>query len=135
MDLPEVKADSGIELPEGEKEKIAAAEKASAEEKSAGRPGTDGAGGTGGGRGGMQMPASGSALVADKDSDGDGKLSQDEIGQPWTNFFDRLDSDKDGFVDATEIDAMIQRMKSGGGRPGGGGPGGGGRPGGGGGPG
>lgn len=82
----------------------------------------------------MQMPASGAALVADKDSDGDGKLSKDEIGEPWSRFFDRLDTDADGFVTAADVDSMLKRMQSGGGRPGGGagGPGGGGRPGGGG---
>lgn len=67
------------------------------------------------------------------DSDGDGKVSKDEMPEQMQNFFDRLDSDGDGFIDSAEIKAMQERMQQRGGAGGGqhgGGRGEGGRPGG-----
>ena len=57
------------------------------------------------------MPASGAALIKGKDSDGDGKLTKDEAGVPYTFFFDRIDTDSDGFLSASEADASIKQMK------------------------
>ena len=68
------------------------------------------------------MPASGAALIKDKDKDGDGKLSKDEVGTPYTYFFDRIDSDSDGFLSEAEADASIQSMKKRMQQGGGGGP-------------
>ena len=61
--------------------------------------------------GGFSMPASGAALVQSKDTDGDGKLTKDEAGSPYTFFFDRIDTDSDGFLSAAEADKSIQQMK------------------------
>jgi len=63
------------------------------------------------------------------DKDGDKKISREESeGTFMSNFFDDIDSNKDGFVDAAENAALRARMqkKAGGGGPGGRGPGGGG---------
>ena len=70
-----------------------------------------------------------------RDTNGDGKISKDEVPQ-MAQFFDRIDTNGDGQLDASEIAALQQRMRGGGpggggpggGGPGGGGPGGGGRP-------
>ena len=129
LELPEIEIDSRIGLPDGKADEVnqikAMAEKTDKTNKApAGeRP---------------KLPVSGSALVAAKDSDSDGKLTQDEIGSPFNNFFSRVDADGDGFVTAAEADTQLKRMqariKKGGGRGAGqagpGGPGGTGRPGG-----
>lgn len=48
------------------------------------------------------------------DKDGDGKLSKEEV--PFMqNFFDNIDTNKDGFLDKAETDAMQSRRGSGGG--------------------
>ena len=116
MDLPELSRDSKIELPEGAVEEAEAAKKkakqAGKKPAAAARPGG--------------MPADGAALMAQKDSDGDGKITKDEVGSPYSFFFDRYDNDKDGAWTKDEADKAIKsvqkRMKSaGGGRPGGGG--------------
>ena len=74
--------------------------------------------------GGFSMPANGAALIRSKDKDGDGKLTKDEAGSPYSYFFDRIDTDSDGFLSEAEADASIQSMKKrmqggggGGGRP------------------
>lgn len=144
MDLPELKLDSKIEVPESELADIGdtsdgAANRSEAPEGAkpgsggpgeaqAGRPGSGRPGGPGGGRpggGGMSgfsMPANGAALIKSKDKDGDGKLTKDEAGSPYSYFFDRIDTDSDGFLSESEADASIQKMKQrmqngGGGRP------------------
>ena len=61
------------------------------------------------------------------DKDGDGKISKDEAPQQMQSFFDRMDSNGDGFIDKAE-QAKLRSMQGGGGRTGAGG--GGGRPGG-----
>ncbi len=63
------------------------------------------------------------------DRDGDGKVSREEAPEPMRPFFDRLDENKDGFIDAAEV-AKMRSLMGRGGRPGGG-PSGGGPPGGG----
>jgi hypothetical protein len=149
MELPELELEARIELPEGAEELANSARElranrgrpgGQAEEAPGGQPG----GGAPGGGAARELPANGQALIASKDTDGDGKMSKEEAGMPYSMFFDRLDSDKDGLVDQTEAEAAIEMMKqmrsraregggAGGGGPGGpgrGGPGGGGGPGG-----
>ena len=57
------------------------------------------------------MPASGKALIKEKDTDGDGKLTKDEAGTPYSYFFDRVDTDSDGFLNEKELDTSIRSMK------------------------
>ncbi len=90
--------------------------------------GPPGGGPPGGGMGGMTLPKDGASLIKDKDTDGDGKLSKDEAGSPYSFFFDRIDTNGDGLLDQSEADAAIKQMKDrmqGGGRAGGRGGGGG----------
>ncbi len=62
------------------------------------------------------------------DTDGDGKLSQNELPERMQMMFDQLDGNSDGFIDSGEIAAMRRRFEeAGGGRrpagaPGAGGP-------------
>ncbi len=138
MDLPELELDTKIEIPEGELATAAPADGPSdggsaggrggpAGGRGAGGPSGGGAqGGRGGGAAGFSMPASGAALIKSKDADGDGKLTKDEAGSPYSFFFDRVDTDSDGFLSEAEADVSIQSMKKrmqggGGGRGGGGG--------------
>ncbi|MFK7766868.1 MAG: HlyD family efflux transporter periplasmic adaptor subunit [Mariniblastus sp.] len=111
MDLPEVKLDTRIEIPEDAASEIAetSSEKAEAPAKKGGKGAK---GGGAGGRPSMSMPADGAALIASKDTDGDGKLTKDEIGSPYTFFFDRIDTDSDGFLSEAEADASVKSMKA-----------------------
>ncbi len=70
--------------------------------------------GGGRGRGGM-------GNLTSFDRDKDGKVSRDEVPEQMQPFFDRVDSNGDGFIDQAEIDALRQRFQSGGfgGPPGG----------------
>ena len=61
------------------------------------------------------------------DKDGDGRVSRDEAPEGMRTFFDRMDTNDDGFIDQAETDALRRRFEAGGGP---GGPGGPGRPGG-----
>ena len=101
LELPEIEIDSRIGLPDGRADEIdqikATAEKTNKAPSSGKRP---------------KLPASGSALVAAKDSDSDGKLTKDEIGSPFNNFFSRVDADGDGFVTAAEADKQLKRMQA-----------------------
>ncbi len=81
-----------------------------------------------GGPGGFSMPSNGAALIKSKDQDGDGKLTKEEAGSPYTFFFDRIDKDGDGFLSSSEADASIKQMKQRMQQGGGGGGFGGGRP-------
>jgi hypothetical protein len=73
----------------------------------------------GGGPGGGG--SSGRMNLMDNDKDGDGKISREEAPERMRDFFDRLDTNGDGFIDAAEIAAMRSRSGSRGG-PGAGGP-------------
>lgn len=70
-----------------------------------------GGGGRRGGGSGFDMPKNGAELIKQKDSDGDGKLTKDEAGTPYSYFFDRVDTDSDGFLNESELDTSIQSMK------------------------
>lgn len=65
----------------------------------------------GGGQGGMrmQMPA-----FKDLDKNKDGKLSKDELKDFPPQMVDRLDENKDGFIDETEWNNMMNRRGAGG---------------------
>jgi len=102
MDLPEVKLDKRIEISE-EDTQSATKDVAKTEKKpeaGGGRPG-----------GGGSLPANGAAFIASKDTNGDGKLSKDEAGSPYTYFFDRIDKDSDGFLSESEADDTVKSMK------------------------
>ena len=143
--VPEVK-----ELIKQNEEKEAKDKKASSEaDTKTGSPGSPGGTGTGrksarkgsGKRSGAGASAAGGAAAAETglgrmaslDKDGDGKISKAEAaGSFLENFFDRVDTDKDGFYTAKEADASrARRSSAGGGRKGSAGQGGGSRKGGG----
>lgn len=95
----------------------------------AGGPGSGGPGGGGpAGGAGPGGGGGGSRNLMQFDANGDKKLTKEELPEPMQGFFDRLDSNSDGSVDAQEVAAARQRMQGGGGDggPGAGGPGGGG---------
>lgn len=46
------------------------------------------------------------------DADKDGKISKAEAPEQMQRFFDNNDANKDGFLDATEVKAMVDRIKS-----------------------
>jgi len=50
------------------------------------------------------------------DKDADGKLKREELPEGMRRMFDRLDTNSDGFIDKSEIDAMMKRFSGGGGR-------------------
>ena len=74
----------------------------------AGGPATGGRGGDGAGGGLMSH-----------DKDGDGKISKDEAPAFMTSFFDKVDGNGDGYVDAKEIASMKRNRPAGGGAGGG----------------
>ena len=55
------------------------------------------------------------ARFRDADSDDDGKLSRSESPERMKQNFDRIDTNGDGFVDKEEFEAVIRRMREGGG--------------------
>jgi collagen type III alpha len=57
------------------------------------------------------------------DKNGDGKLSREEAPEWMQSFFDRVDTNSDGFIDRAEMNAMRNRPRPGG-PPSGGPPGG-----------
>ncbi|MEZ6116858.1 MAG: efflux RND transporter periplasmic adaptor subunit [Pirellulaceae bacterium] len=72
-----------------------------------GAPAGGGAGGGGGGRPRFDL--------MQMDTDGDGKISQDEAPGPLKDNFDMMDSNKDGFIDKAEADELRKRFQQGGG--------------------
>lgn len=70
----------------------------------------------GGGRGGFNPQD----MLDRLDTNGDGKITRDEIPERMTQFLERLDTNKDGAIDKAELDAMSANIRRGGeGRPGG----------------
>lgn len=67
----------------------------------ASKGGTDGLG-QGGGAGAM------SSQFKDRDKNGDGKLGRDELPAA---LFERLDANKDGFVDEEEVKALREKTR------------------------
>ncbi|MBA3314234.1 MAG: hypothetical protein H0T47_13235 [Planctomycetaceae bacterium] len=75
-----------------------------------------------GGPGGFD-PAAMINRMMESDADKDGKLSKEEVPERMRDGFDRLDGNKDGFIDKAELEEMGRRFRSGGsagpgGRPG-----------------
>jgi len=66
-------------------------------------------------------PGGGRRNLMEMDQDGDGKISRDEAPERMREFFDRIDANGDGLIDAGEAEAM--RSRAGAGPPGGGPPG------------
>lgn len=79
-----------------------------------------GLGGFGGGRQPGGQGGGGFNLMG-FDKNRDGRVGKTEVPPQMGRLFDRLDSNKDGFIDQAEINAMRQNFPQGGGRPGGGG--------------
>ena len=75
----------------------------------AGGRGSKAEGGAGGKRGALNL--------MQFDKDGDGKVSKDKAPAQMQAFFDRLDSNGDGFIDSAEVGKMRNRARSGGGPP------------------
>jgi Ca2+-binding EF-hand superfamily protein len=110
-----------------------------------GRGGRGGRGGEAGGRGGRGGEAGGRGGEAGRgagarggsgemvermmamDKNNDGKISKEEAPERMKTMFDRVDSDSDGFIDKSEIEAMAARVGGRGGAGGRGGEGGAGR--------
>lgn len=85
----------------------------------AGCGGPDG-GGRAAGRGGQGGRPN--FKFSDLDKDGDGKVTKDEAPEQMQGFFDRIDTNSDGTIDAKEFAAMQARRRAreagGGGPPG-----------------
>ncbi|REK12903.1 MAG: efflux RND transporter periplasmic adaptor subunit [Planctomycetota bacterium] len=58
-----------------------------------------------------RKPAGGSAGLMSADADGDGKVSREEAPEQVQNFFDRIDSDSDGFISSSEAAAAAAARK------------------------
>ena len=67
----------------------------------AGRGGDAGGGDAGGG--GSRRGGRGWSRLKENDSDGDGKISKDEAPENIKRFFDRMDKNKDGFIEESEV--------------------------------
>jgi HlyD family secretion protein len=78
-----------------------------------GAPGAPGAGGppSGGQAGGGRMD------LMQFDKDKDGKISKDEAPSQMANFFDRMDTDGDGFITKGEVEELRKKYGGGGGGP------------------
>jgi collagen type III alpha len=50
-------------------------------------------------------------LFDENDTDGDGKLSRDEIPERVERLFDRADKNEDGFVDRSELMTSLQNRR------------------------
>jgi len=130
MDLPELELDRKIQISDQMKSRIDALKggpqdqsnqiaghdldpTAKTEPPSGSHPGQPANRRGGGNRSSSsKLPASAAALIKDKDRDGDGKLSKDEIGTPFSFFFARIDTDQDGLLDEQEAEKSIQSMKN-----------------------
>lgn len=90
--------------------------------KSGGPPGASGAEKPSSGAAGNGSPSSpddggptrSPPTIESLDKDGDKKVSRSEAPPMMQNFFDKLDTNADGFLDAAELHALGERMRSGG---------------------
>ena len=71
-----------------------------------------------------QMIAQAKTFISAMDKNGNGTLSLEEVPEQMKGFFDRIDMDKNGEIDASEASVIVARMNGGGRRRGPGGPGG-----------
>lgn len=142
MDLPELAREDNSDMKAIAKEASANAAKPNASNaggppgggrpgggQGSGRPGAGGPGGGQGGAGGGFDPAAIVARIMESgDTDGDGKISTEELNamdQNRAGMIRRSDSNGDGSVTKAEIMKAMQQFRGGGGgggRPGGGGP-------------
>ncbi|HUG67728.1 MAG TPA: EF-hand domain-containing protein [Pirellulaceae bacterium] len=88
-----------------------------------GGPGGDGPGGEGGGPGGGRG-FDPEAMFAERDVDGDGKLTGDEISERMRESLEAIDTDGDGAISKDEFLARMSQVRGRGGRGGSGGEGG-----------
>ena len=56
------------------------------------------------------MEAQAKAFITSMDKNGNGTLSKDEVPGQMTQFFDRIDMDKNGEVDPSEAAIIVGRM-------------------------
>lgn len=70
-------------------------------------------------RGGLRGSTGGPDGPMQRDSDGDGKLSMDEVPPQMERRFDQLDTNGDGFLERDELSSMRSRGRGPGGRGGG----------------
>ena len=70
-------------------------------------------------RGGLRGPTGGPGGLMQRDSDGDGKLSIDEVPPQLERRFDQLDTNGDGFLERDELSSMRGRGRGPGSRGGG----------------
>ena len=116
MDLPEMELDRKIQISDEMKSKMDSLRSKSEDDEAAKADSNkpkevNSKGPGGGGRPAFSMPASGAVLIKQKDKDGDGKLTKEEAGSPYSFFFDRIDTDKDSLLSEEEADKSIQQMK------------------------
>ena len=72
-------------------------------------------GGPGGERGGRSAGAGGMMdRIMSQDKNKDGKLSKDEVDERMLPMFDRLDTNSDGSIEKSEVEAAAARMGGGG---------------------
>ena len=84
----------------------------SASGDSAGGAESEGDGGRGGGPGGGGGRFDLAAMFANRDADGDGKLTGDEISERMRENIDQIDTDQDGSVTLEEFQAGIPQVFS-----------------------
>jgi Ca2+-binding EF-hand superfamily protein len=77
---------------------------------SMGGGGGGGPGASAGGGGGRAMPTP-EEFVKQNDKNGDGKVAKTELTGMIVGFFDRMDTDKDGFVTVEEVKASRERRR------------------------
>lgn len=111
--------------------KVIVGQKTEVPQPSAGGPAKGGAGRSGVAGGGKGAPAGGfdpAAMFKQRDADGDGKLTGEEIAGRMRENLEEIDTDKDGAISEEEFQARMRQVGGGGpgarGGPGAGGPGG-----------
>lgn len=67
----------------------------------------------GGDGSGERRRPSAAQIVKNSDTNGDGKLSKDEVPEPMKGFFDAADADKDGFITTAELTESMKAMGGG----------------------